>query len=219
MSFLNVFQPAVWSFWVLGVGYILNLDKDTTNQATQKTTKQSTSSAKTATSSAIKDKTSEWRTFKDTALGFEIKYSDGWYVTPAEGWTEDTQNTGGATTNLYNYDPDAVEPGHLRIGEYKVTISKSTKSKTKSLKEFTSERRVDCCPPQFYGDLEKTKIGVYEAYKDTAFLGTKEDPGKDTVHINIEINSETVLSFTARNGAKEYASIFDLMMSTFKLLN
>ena len=147
-------------------------DSDLTGPVPKVTTKTSTESAKESTASAEKDETADWKTYKDTILGFQVKYPEDWFVVSAKSWTEETSYNGGSVTNFYNYDPSTVPGRELAKGEYKITVGKHIKDVNQTLKSFVLSSRSDCCPPKVYdGQPKSTNIASREAYKDTSFIG------------------------------------------------
>ena len=160
----------------------------------------------------IKDETADWETYRNEEYGFEIKYPNDWYE---KHYYDDVVELQSVDGKLYISTggpcPDCV-------ADHGVRISIEIKDNPQGL---SSQRFVD----QIYDwyvqedeiEIDDIKIGDIDALK--VMLTTDFNAYSPIIYISRE-NDFLVIRYAQTSALKkEYMSIFDQMLSTFRFID
>lgn len=201
---------------VAGVWYYVESQGGNKTPETQNDVKVSTQTAKTATKSAEKDETADWKTFTSTKWGFKVKYPKDWAI------ANDTE-TGATLVSVAELGGDTPQ---IRIGfsfaeiagittSYNAVTSYEINKPTKVKPEYQVADEIDT-----YIRLEDTTIDSYKAVRTKLDLGYKDLDSSDTYIVFI-VKGNRIYQVGISGGINidEKVKLLDRILSTFKFLD
>ncbi len=235
INWLHILIGVIIGVVLLGAGFGVYFLTQPKSESTNEPIKVSTPSAKqatpsaTATPSADKDETADWKTFTYENPKISFKYPKSWFINVEP----EINNEGNFTVSISSYNPTSIKnyPSDLPKKWILLEIFVSKKATTSGgenskLYDFISSQalNVQVEKDKFY--LIKTKSFKLDSYSAVRYTSEPTlDAGTEYYfRDNILINKGSLIWKVSilspdKNHVKQSSEVFDQIISTFKFLD